>query len=106
MFNGFSDAARAHANSLQIGFDGPLKVVRDAIGLRQGAKLKVEVEGGKILLTPVPQVTAEDLYGCVKGFDLTADLEAEHAGEIARGPAADVREAASPGGPKKRGGKR
>ena len=58
------------------------KTVRDAIGLRQGAKLKVDMLEGKIVLTPVPRVTPDDLYGCVGGPSLTADLEAEHRAEI------------------------
>ena len=58
------------------------KVIRDAVGLKQGARLKVEVDQGKILLIPIPQVTPDDLYGCEREFDLTADLEADHLAEI------------------------
>lgn len=58
------------------------KTVRDAVGLRQGAKLRVDMVDGKIVLTPVPQITPDDLYGCVRGHSLTADLEAEHKAEI------------------------
>lgn len=58
------------------------KTVRDAVGLRQGAKLKVDMIDGRIVLTPVPRIAPDDLYGCVKGPSLTADLEAEHKAEI------------------------
>ncbi len=74
------------------------KTVRDAIGLRQGAKLRVDVLEGRILLTPVPRVTPDDLYGCVGGPSLTADLEAEHKAEID----AEFQEPSSP----KRSGKK
>lgn len=58
------------------------KVIRDAVGVKQGTRFKVEVDQGRILLTPIPQVTPDDLYGCEKSFDLTADLEADHLAEI------------------------
>ena len=53
---------------------------------------------GRILLTPVPQVTPDDLYGCLGGPSLMADLEAEHRAEID----AELKEPASP----KRSGKK
>ena len=52
---------------------------------------------GRILLTPA-QVTPDDLYVCLGGPSLMADLEAEHRAEID----AELKEPASP----KRSGKK
>ncbi|NPV51917.1 MAG: AbrB/MazE/SpoVT family DNA-binding domain-containing protein [Firmicutes bacterium] len=60
------------------------KAVRDAAGLRVGTRLKVTLEEGGILLTPVRAATVDALYGRFKGQDFIADLEVEHRIEVQR----------------------
>ena len=58
------------------------KEVRQALGLRQGSQLHIELGDGKIILEPVGASAIEALYGKYAGSDLLADLEAEHEQEI------------------------
>lgn len=60
------------------------KRIREALGLRPGTKIIVELEDGKVVLRPVKEGIGNRLYGKYKGLDLLRDLENEHGREIAR----------------------
>jgi AbrB family looped-hinge helix DNA binding protein len=60
------------------------KEVREALGLRPGTRLRVEVEAGRIILTPRGADVADLAYGKFRGTDLLADLAAEHRQEVER----------------------
>jgi AbrB family looped-hinge helix DNA binding protein len=59
--------------------------VRQALGLLQGDKLEISVEGQSVRLTPVPAETGgwERWQGRLAGSDALAELMAEHAAEVA-----------------------
>jgi len=58
------------------------KKLREALGLRPGARFTVELEGNKLILKPVKGDIARRLYGKYKGLDLLEDLEEEHQKEV------------------------
>ena len=60
------------------------KTVRETLGLRPGARLVVDTEGDRIVLTPVPKQIGNRLFGRYQGVDLLADLKDEHTRERAR----------------------
>lgn len=60
------------------------KRIREALGLRPGAKIIVELEGNKVILKPVQGDIAQRLYGKYRDLDLLKDLEEEHVREIER----------------------
>jgi AbrB family looped-hinge helix DNA binding protein len=61
------------------------KSIRDAMGIKPGTEVRVEVEGERIILSPI---NAEDpldwLYGRFAETDLLSELEAEHEKEMRR----------------------
>jgi AbrB family looped-hinge helix DNA binding protein len=61
------------------------KRVRDALGLRPGVRLLVEVEGDRIVLRRAPAGIGRRLYGIYRGTDLIGDLQGEHRREIDSG---------------------
>lgn len=60
------------------------KEIREALGLRPGAKFIVELEGDRVVLRPVKGKVANRLYGRYKGLGLLEDLTREHQGEVGR----------------------
>ena len=60
------------------------KRIREALGLRPGAKFIIELEGNRVILRPVKENVANRLYGRYKGLGLLKDLAREHRGEVER----------------------
>lgn len=60
------------------------KRIREALGLRPGAKFIIELEGDMVILKPVKGDIAQRLYGRYKDLDLLQDLEGEHLQEVER----------------------
>jgi len=58
------------------------KAVRQALGLRRGTQLRVQLNEGKIILEPMRTSPIDTLYGKYADADFLADLEAEHRQEI------------------------
>ena len=58
------------------------KKVRQALGLRTGARFHVGLREGKIVLDPLSAPPIEALYGKYQAVDLLAELEAEHRQEL------------------------
>ncbi len=52
--------------------------IRRALGIREGSELIVEVEHGRIVLTPVRRLTAQNLFG-VAGEEEVSLEEVENA---------------------------
>jgi len=52
--------------------------VRRALGIKEGSELLVEVERGRIVLTPVRRITARDLFG-IAGEEKVSLEEVENA---------------------------
>lgn len=61
------------------------KKVRDALGLRPGVRLLVELDGDRIVLRRPPVGIGKRLYGIYRGTNLLGDLQAEHRREIDSG---------------------
>jgi AbrB family looped-hinge helix DNA binding protein len=60
------------------------KRIREALGLRPGAKFVVELEGDMVILRPVKGDIARRLYGKYRELDLLEELKEEHLREIER----------------------
>lgn len=60
------------------------KWIRDTLKLKSGAKFIVELEGDRIILKPVKENIADELYGKYRGVDLLGDLVREHQKELAK----------------------
>lgn len=61
------------------------KEIREALGVRPGTEMHVEVAGRKIVLEPIESFTpVEALYGKYAETDLLSDLETEHREEVQR----------------------
>lgn len=60
------------------------KRIREALGLRPGAKFIVELEEDKVVLRPVKEDIAQRLYGRYRKSDFLEDLEEEHREEVER----------------------
>ena len=60
------------------------KQVREELGLEPGTRFHVRVDEGRIVLEPVTESLIAELYGKFAGVDLLAELEKEHALEVAR----------------------
>jgi AbrB family looped-hinge helix DNA binding protein len=61
------------------------KEIRDALGIRPGTEVSVELVGHKIILEPVePTSPIDALYGRFSGTDFLSDLEVEHQHELCR----------------------
>ncbi|MFO7684102.1 MAG: AbrB/MazE/SpoVT family DNA-binding domain-containing protein [Chloroflexota bacterium] len=58
------------------------KPIRDALGLEEGTRFRIQVAEGKIILEPQTVSLVERLYGKYADTDLLADLEEEHRLEI------------------------
>ncbi|BCV22802.1 AbrB/MazE/SpoVT family DNA-binding domain-containing protein [Moorella sp. Hama-1] len=58
------------------------KWIRETLKLKSGARFLVELEGGRIILKPVKESIAADLYGKYQGLDLLGDLLREHQQEL------------------------
>lgn len=58
------------------------KRIRDALRLKPGMRLQVELQGDRLVLKPLHEGIADHLYGRFRGGDLTDDLEAEHRREM------------------------
>jgi len=54
------------------------KAVREALELRAGTRLSVEIEGEAIVLRPVRQGVSERLYGRLRTHDLLEFLRETH----------------------------
>lgn len=52
--------------------------IRRALGIKEGSELFIEIERGKIVLTPVRRITARDLFG-VAGEEEVSLEEVENA---------------------------
>ncbi len=61
------------------------KKVREALGLRPGARLLVNVVGDEILLRRAPTGIGKRLYGIYRGTDLLRDLREERRRELEKG---------------------
>lgn len=60
------------------------KRIREALGLRPGARIIVELEGNKVILRPVRGDIAQRLFGRYSNLNLLNDLQEEHLREIKR----------------------
>jgi len=60
------------------------KCIRKTLKLKSGAKFFVDLEGDRIILRPVKEDLATELYGKYKGVDLLDDLLREHQEELSR----------------------
>jgi AbrB family looped-hinge helix DNA binding protein len=79
----------------QIVIPAPL---RKKLGLKQRARLRVEVRGGKLVLEPEAPEGWESLEGSVKaGRSLTKCLEEEHKREVEREQQRSRRASSTPG---------
>ncbi len=58
------------------------KAIREALGLRSGTAFRVSLEGGTIVLEPVPTSPVAALYGKYPEADFLAELEREHRQEV------------------------
>ncbi len=58
------------------------KSVRETLHLSAGARLRVEVDGEKIVLEPVVASPIDELSGMFTGVDFLSELEAEHREEL------------------------
>lgn len=59
------------------------QAIRQALGLRPGTELHIELVGRKIVLEPVESLSPIDaLYGRYPDADFLADLEMEHRKEL------------------------
>jgi len=58
------------------------KALRQALGLRPGARFEVHFKDGKIILEPVPSSPVERLYAKYPHSRLLSDLEEEHRQEL------------------------
>ncbi|MGB9903784.1 MAG: AbrB/MazE/SpoVT family DNA-binding domain-containing protein [Desulfotomaculales bacterium] len=58
------------------------KKIRDALGVQSGARFGIELADGKIILKPVKEYAADDLFGKFKGLDLLGDLSENRAKEL------------------------
>ncbi len=62
------------------------KPIRDALGLEEGTRFRIQVAEGKIILEPQTGSLIERLYGKFADADLLTDLEEEHRLEIQDDP--------------------
>lgn len=61
------------------------KSIRDAMGIRTGTEMHVEVDGDRIILQPIDAENPVDsLYGRFAPTNLLSELEAEHEREVRR----------------------
>jgi len=60
------------------------KRIREALGLRPGAKFIIELEGDRLILRPVKGDIAQRLYGKYRDLNLLQDLHEEHLREVER----------------------
>jgi AbrB family looped-hinge helix DNA binding protein len=61
------------------------KYLRRKLGLKPGAKVHLDEDEGRLVLTPVPSDPIEAATGFLKGrFSLTQDLRREHREEARR----------------------
>lgn len=61
------------------------KSIRDAMGIRKGMEMHVEIDGDRIILQPIDAENPLDsLYGRLAETDLLSKLEAEHEKEVRR----------------------
>jgi AbrB family looped-hinge helix DNA binding protein len=58
--------------------------VRDRLGLDRDSRVRVEVDGDRVILIPIRRGAWRELKGVVRGPGLTAALEREHRDEVAR----------------------
>lgn len=58
------------------------KRLRDALHLKPGMRLQVELQGEQLVLKPLRDRVSDHLYGRFRGADLTDDVEAEHRREL------------------------
>ncbi|PUA34298.1 MAG: AbrB family transcriptional regulator [Candidatus Terraquivivens tikiterensis] len=52
--------------------------IRKALGIREGSELIVEIENGRMVLTPVRKITIRDLFG-IAGEEVVSLEEVENA---------------------------
>ena len=60
------------------------KEIRDTLGIKPGATLRVVISGGKIEIEPLTKKLMDRLYGRFSGSKLVQSLEREHAREVTR----------------------
>lgn len=58
------------------------KKIRDTLGVQSGARFRIELADGKIILKPVKEYVADDLFGKFKDLDLLGDLSKNRAKEL------------------------
>lgn len=58
------------------------KAIRQALGLRRGARFHVRLDEGKIILEPMTTSPVEALYGKYPNADFLTELEEEHVREL------------------------
>ncbi|RJQ30974.1 MAG: AbrB/MazE/SpoVT family DNA-binding domain-containing protein [Peptococcaceae bacterium] len=58
------------------------KKIREVMGIKSGTRFKVDLEGNRVILIPVGEYVADELYGKFKDTDLLGELSKEHAGEL------------------------
>lgn len=58
------------------------KEIRQALGLKAGTKLRVQLYGQTIILETLKPDLGSRLYGKYKGSDLVSELEEEHKREL------------------------
>ena len=58
------------------------KAIRTQLNIEPGTFLEIEIDNGKIILTPMKEGPIEKLYGKFEGETILDDLEKEHAHEI------------------------
>lgn len=58
------------------------KEIRQALGLKAGTKLRVQLQGQRIILESIKPDLGSRLYGKYKGADLLGELEEEHKREL------------------------
>ena len=58
------------------------KAVRRALGLEAGARFRIQLKGGKIILEPLSISAVDALFAKYPNADLLAELEGEHQREL------------------------
>lgn len=60
------------------------KAIRDRLKLDRDTELQVEVDGDRVILSPVRSMDWRGLRGHLRGLDALSDLEQEHRAEVER----------------------
>jgi len=60
------------------------KKIRAQLNIKSGMFFKIQIQKGKIVLTPIKKSPLEQLYGKFEDKKILDDLEREHSDEIQR----------------------